>query len=125
MCEQQVDTATKKAKELGAVISRVVRVPGTFDMPIIIQRLLRDEGVDAVVLLGVVEKGETDHDKICMETTARLAQELALRFDKPVTNGVVWAKLELVPPRLDDYAFRAVSAAVRLCELLGTEKARV
>lgn len=115
MCDQMKEYAEAVAKTNNVEVE-VKRVPGTFDMPLQIKKLLKRDDIAGVVLLGVVEKGETDHDKICMQTTASTAVQLSLDYEKPVCNGVVWAPLELVPPRLEDYAVRAMQAVIDLAE---------
>jgi 6,7-dimethyl-8-ribityllumazine synthase len=54
--------------------SEVVRVPGSFELPVVAQALAR-EGYDAVVALGVVIRGGTPHfDYVCSAATDGLAR---------------------------------------------------
>jgi 6,7-dimethyl-8-ribityllumazine synthase len=66
----------------------VVRVPGSFELPVAASRLARS-GFDAVVALGVVIRGGTPHfDYVCDSFTAGLTR-VALDSGKPVGNGVL------------------------------------
>jgi len=114
MTEQMLATAKKTAKSLNVDIAEVKWVPGVYDMPLQIKRML--PRVDAVALLGVVKKGATAHDQIVAENTARLAADLSLEYDKPVTLGVIGhgVSLDDAKARLDEYAERAVKAAHKL-----------
>jgi 6,7-dimethyl-8-ribityllumazine synthase len=70
---------------------RVVRVPGSFEIPLAAQRLAQTEKFDAIVCLGSVIRGETPHfDHICRQVTRGIG-EVALKFNLPVTYGVITA----------------------------------
>ena len=53
--------AIEKAKDLKLNIKYTCTVPGIFDMPLIIEKLLEKKDVDAVVTIGAVIKGQTKH----------------------------------------------------------------
>ncbi|MCK4326846.1 MAG: 6,7-dimethyl-8-ribityllumazine synthase [Candidatus Diapherotrites archaeon] len=113
MTEQMLAKAEATSKELG--IETTVRwVPGVYDMPLQAKKML--PSVDALALLGVVKKGLTAHDVIVAENTARLAADLSLEFNKPVTLGIIGpdASQEVAADRLEGYAKRAVKAAFYL-----------
>ena len=44
--------------------------------------------IDAVVTLGAVIKGETDHDQIIMQNAARKIEDLSIEYSKPVSLGI-------------------------------------
>jgi len=113
----------KKALETSGAMgaeSVVVRVPGVFDMPLAVKKMLMQKDVDAVVTLGAVVKGETGHDEIIAKQTARKLADLSLEFRKPVTLGIIGhdAGWEVARKRVDEYAERSVKAALQLLEVL-------
>jgi 6,7-dimethyl-8-ribityllumazine synthase len=67
----------------------VVRAPGTFELPVIAQRLAARADVCAVLCFGLVLKGETEHDRYIAEATAHGLMEVALAHAKPVLFGVL------------------------------------
>ena len=69
---RMLDRARDHAGKVDAKISYVLYVPGAFDMPLAVQKLLKKQDVDAVVTLGAVIKGDTRHDDIVAENAARL-----------------------------------------------------
>lgn len=83
-----LERAREQAKFLGADISKVVRVPGTFDIPLAVKKLLELKDMDGVVTLGAVIKGETDHDQVIMQNAARKIEDLSVEFSKPVSLGI-------------------------------------
>ncbi len=59
-------------------------VPGTFELPLGAQFLLESKGVDAVIAIGCVVRGETAHfDYVCQGATQGI-QEVGLHYNKPV-----------------------------------------
>lgn len=71
----------------------VVRVPGSFELPIVAQALAR-QGYDAVVALGVVIRGGTPHfDFVCAAATDGLAR-VALDTGVPVGFGLLTCDTE-------------------------------
>ena len=67
----------------------LVRVPGAFDMPLVVRRLAQSKRYDAIVALGAVIKGETPHfDYVAGECAAGLARA-ALDCGVPVGFGVL------------------------------------
>ncbi|MBT8202776.1 MAG: 6,7-dimethyl-8-ribityllumazine synthase [Acidimicrobiia bacterium] len=66
----------------------VVRVSGSFELPLVAQALV-DAGNDAVVAIGAVILGETDHYEHIARETARGLQDVMLRTGVPVSFGVL------------------------------------
>ncbi len=110
------ERARAHAEFLGAQVGSVVYVPGCFDMPLAIQKLLTSTGVDGVVALGAVLEGETQHDELVAQHAARKIMDLSLEFKKPVALGIIGpgASRAQALSRLDGYAKRAVETAVKL-----------
>jgi len=120
-------TQKMKAKALEAVASagaeaQVLDVPGVYDMPLVVKKMLMDKKVDAVVALGAVVKGDTAHDEIIAKDAARRLGDLSLEFRKPVTLGIIGhnVSLEKAQERADGYSERAVKAAIELVKVLRT-----
>ena len=80
--------AIEKATELKLNIKYTCKVPGIFDMPLIIDKLLQKKDVDGVVTLGAVIKGQTKHDEVIANSTARNISKLSIKYQKPVTFGI-------------------------------------
>lgn len=108
--------ALNHAKFLGAEVRYVIKVPGTFEIPLAVKKLLSKDDVDAVVTLGAVIQGETKHDEVVAHQAARKIMDLGLEYGKPVTLGIIGpgASRMQALERVEDYARRAVEAAVKL-----------
>ncbi|HZC88551.1 MAG TPA: 6,7-dimethyl-8-ribityllumazine synthase [Nitrososphaera sp.] len=110
------DKARDHASKIGAKVSYVLYVPGSFDIPLAVDRLLKKRNVDAVVTLGAVIKGDTRHDDIVAENAARLIADLSLKYSKPVTLGVTGPGMTIEQARERSVLMpaRAVNAAVNM-----------
>jgi 6,7-dimethyl-8-ribityllumazine synthase len=82
-----VGNAERTLVELGVEVSTVVRVPGSFELPVVAARLATS--YDAVVALGVVIRGGTPHfEYVCQAVTDGLGR-VALDTGVPVGFGVL------------------------------------
>ncbi|MEM2573069.1 MAG: 6,7-dimethyl-8-ribityllumazine synthase [Candidatus Jordarchaeales archaeon] len=112
--------ALDHAEFLGAKVVKVVRVPGAFDMPLAVKKLLERDDVDAVVTIGAVMKGDTDHDQVVAQHAARKMVDLAVEYGKPVSLGVSgpgMTRMEAME-RIDEFPRRAVEAAIKMVRRL-------
>ncbi|MBI2169478.1 MAG: 6,7-dimethyl-8-ribityllumazine synthase [Actinobacteria bacterium] len=64
-------------------------VPGAFELPLAARVFAIDGGVDAVVCLGAVIRGDTAHFEYVAGEAARGIQEVALETGVPVMFGVL------------------------------------
>ena len=106
----------------------MVSVPGSFEIPLAAQKLAQSGEFDAIVCLGCVIQGETPHfDYICQQVS-RGVGEVGLKYDLPVTFGVITADtLEQAEERADtergnkgaDAALCAVEMAILMERLTG------
>lgn len=108
--------AKKQAKKMDAIITYVCYVPGSYDMPVIVQELLKKKDVDAAVTLGAVIKGETNHDEIVAENAARLIADLSVKHSKPVALGITGPNMSFkqAKDRSEIVPIRAVISAVNM-----------
>ena len=83
-----LERAKEHAQFLGAEITQIVKVPGVFDMGLPIKKLLERKNIDAVVALGAVIEGETEHDDIVIQHASRKIADLSVEFSKPVGLGI-------------------------------------
>lgn len=118
--EQLVAAARAESELQNAEIIDVIKTVGCLDMPVIAQKVLANEQVDGLVVLGAVAKGETKHDELVVNVMTQSITQLSLIHHKPVGFGVIGpgASPDQFKKRTDEYARRAVQAVVRNLELL-------
>jgi 6,7-dimethyl-8-ribityllumazine synthase len=80
--------ALEYAAEVGAS-AEVELVPGAFELPLVAQTAAFTGRYDAIVALGAVIKGETDHYEHIARESARGIMEASLTTGVPVAFGVL------------------------------------
>jgi 6,7-dimethyl-8-ribityllumazine synthase len=114
-----VERAKAEADFLGVKIAKQIMVPGVFDMPLAIKKLLEDKDIDAVITIGAVIKGETKHDEVIIAQAARKITDLSLEYNKPVALGISGPDMtELQAIDRIEKGRDAVDAAVKMLQRL-------
>ncbi|MDN5340560.1 MAG: 6,7-dimethyl-8-ribityllumazine synthase [Euryarchaeota archaeon] len=112
--------AREHARFLNAEVIDTIYVPGAYDMPLAIKKMLTEGKVDAVVTIGCVIEGATQHDEIVVQHAARKIIDLSLEFGKPVSLGISGPGMtRMEATERIDYAKRAVESAVKMVQRLG------
>lgn len=112
-----VDGALRALTEAGVMDAPLIRVPGSFELPVSVARIAPTH--DAVVALGVVIRGDTPHfDYVCQATTMGLT-DVSVRTATPVGFGVLTCDTEEqalaragLPGSREDKGHEAVTAAI-------------
>jgi 6,7-dimethyl-8-ribityllumazine synthase len=89
--ERLLEGALEALRKLGAADAdlSVYKVPGTFEVPLLVKKIVRAGKVDGVLCLGALIRGDTPHfDFLGAEVTKGLAQ-IALDEGKPVSFGIL------------------------------------
>jgi 6,7-dimethyl-8-ribityllumazine synthase len=86
--ERMEAAAREAAESRGAELAATVRVPGAYDTPLAADRLARRDDVDAIVALGAIVTGDTDHDQVIGRAAAEGLTRVSLDRDTPVTLGI-------------------------------------
>jgi len=66
-------------------------VPGSFEIPLLAQRLARSKSVDAVICLGAIIRGSTPHFEYIASETAKGIAKVSLDTGLPVIFGIITA----------------------------------
>ncbi|MBW9216867.1 6,7-dimethyl-8-ribityllumazine synthase [Mumia sp. zg.B53] len=111
---------------MGCAEPVLVRLPGSFELPLVVQAYARS-GYDAVVALGVVIRGGTPHfDYVCQAATDGLSR-VALETGVPVGFGLLTCDDEAqaldragLPHSREDKGREAAQAAVATARVLAS-----
>ncbi len=68
---------------------RVIEVPGSFEIPFGCRMLLEEKWYDAIITLGCIVKGETDHDVYIATAVSDGIMKLSLHYGVPIGFGVL------------------------------------
>jgi len=116
--ERMLEFARDEADLKNWEVSEVVWVPGSMEAPLALDRLLQYEGIQGAVVLGIIERGETDHGLVMGQSVTRAIIELQIKHNKPIGLGIIGpgAEPEHVGPRLEPHARAAVGAVAAMVE---------
>lgn len=120
---KMLDYAKRHADFLEAEVVEELIVPGSFEIPLAAKKLASKNKIDAVVALGAVIEGDTQHDEIVMQHASRKLMDLSLESGKPIALGVSGpgeTRLQ-AQERVNEYARRAVEAAVKTAKRTSEE----
>ncbi|MCL5963183.1 MAG: 6,7-dimethyl-8-ribityllumazine synthase [Candidatus Thermoplasmatota archaeon] len=114
-----LERAKVHAEFLGVAVKTIMNVPGVFDMPLAVDKLLQDKEIDGVVTLGAVIHGETKHDELIIEHTTRKIVDLSVSYKKPVGLGITGpGESRIQAADRIEYAKNAVEAVVKMINKL-------
>jgi 6,7-dimethyl-8-ribityllumazine synthase len=74
---------------VGAGDIEVVQVPGAFELPLVASTLAQSGGVDAVICLGAVIRGDTPHFEYISTEASRGIGQAAMETGVPIIFGVL------------------------------------
>ena len=66
---------------------KLIKVPGTFEIPIIISSLINK--YDGFIVLGCVIKGKTPHFDYLCNSVFKSISKLSVKYKKPLGNGIL------------------------------------
>jgi len=85
-----VDHAKKELRTLApnATVS-IQRVPGAFEIPVVVRELASLDKASAIIACGVILKGKTDHAQNLSRSVTDALQRIAVDHAVPVINAVL------------------------------------
>ena len=73
------------------IMITLVKVPGAFEIPGMVNQILKNKKPDLIITLGVIIKGETNHFEQISEFVFDSISKLSLSANSPITFGVISA----------------------------------
>ena len=85
-----IEHATAELRVLipGATTS-LLQVPGAFEIPLVVRELALQKRGDAIIAIGVILKGKTDHAENLSRSVTDALQRIAVTHGVPVINVVL------------------------------------
>ncbi|MCL4501120.1 MAG: 6,7-dimethyl-8-ribityllumazine synthase [Deltaproteobacteria bacterium] len=101
----------------------IVRVPGAWEIPVVVKRLAAAKAYDGVICLGAVIRGSTPHfDYVAAEVSKGIAQ-VSLESGMPISFGILTTDsleqaIERAGSKAGNKGFAAAEAAIEMVNLL-------
>ena|SRR3989338_4002434 len=96
---------------------RVVVVPGSVEIPFVLQKFAQSKKYDCLVALGAVIKGETDHYTYVCKMVQEGTLRVMLDYSIPIGFGVLTANTFEQAAARTDFGGHAAAAALELAGL--------
>ncbi|HXG34785.1 MAG TPA: 6,7-dimethyl-8-ribityllumazine synthase [Bryobacteraceae bacterium] len=101
----------------------IVRLPGSWELPVVARELARQKRHDAIVCLSAVIRGDTPHYEYIASEAAKGLAQTALEFGVPVSFGVLTCDtleqaLDRAGAKSGNKGFDAAMAAVEMASLM-------
>lgn len=100
----------------------LILVPGAYEIPFVLDRLLASKKYDGICTLGAIIRGSTPHfDYVSAEATKGIANT-TLKYQTPVTFGVLTTEtieqaIERAGSKVGNKGFEAMSSLIELINL--------
>ena len=88
--EEMETVAIKRLKELGVKSISSYEVPGSFEIPYACKKISKN--YDAIIAIGCIIEGETDHYKFISENSSIGIQKVSIEEEKPIIFAVLTVK---------------------------------
>lgn len=82
-----IDTLLRHGAEKSQI--HLVKAPGAFELPMVVQRIAATKRYDAIIALGAVIRGGTPHFEYVAGECVKGIAHVALQYDVPVSFGVL------------------------------------
>jgi 6,7-dimethyl-8-ribityllumazine synthase len=101
---------------------RIIRIPGSWELPFTTMRVAKTTTSDAIICLGCVIQGSTDHHNYINSEMAKGISSAAIENDIPVTFGVLTTgsieqAIERAGTKLGNKGADAAMAAIEMANL--------
>ncbi len=99
-----------------------VLLPGAFELPMVVDKLLASGKYDAICALGAVIRGSTPHfDYVAAEATKGIAT-MSLKYQKPVSFGLLTTDtieqaIERAGTKAGNKGFEAMTTVIEMLDL--------
>lgn len=115
--EKMEQAAREAAADAHVEIRETRHVPGAYDTPLAADELARRDAIDAVVVLGAIISGDTDHDRVIGNACAQGLTRVSLERKTPVAFGVTGPGMTPQEARdRVDKGGETVESAIRMAE---------
>ena len=101
----------------------VVKVPGAFELPVVVQNLAQSGKYNAIIALGAVIRGATPHFDIVANESAKGLSAVALDHGLPIINGILTTDsieqaIERAGTKAGNKGSEAAAGAIEMVNLL-------
>lgn len=115
LADKMIAEATDQLRGAGVTSIETVRVAGCYEMPLVVDHLLRHKRPEILVVVGFIEKGETLHGEVMGHVVHAKLIDLQTQYATPIGIGLIGpgATVQQAAVRASRAARGAALAALR------------
>ena len=101
----------------------IVKVPGSFEIPLVAQKVAETKNFDAIICLGAIIRGQTPHfEYIASEVTKGIAS-IQLKYGVPISYGIITSEnieqaIERAGTKMGNKGWDAAISAIEMTNIL-------
>ena len=101
----------------------IVKVPGSFEIPLVAQKAVETKNFDAIICLGAIIRGQTPHfEYIASEVTKGIAS-IQLKYGVPISFGIITSEnieqaIERAGTKMGNKGWDAAISAIEMANIL-------
>jgi 6,7-dimethyl-8-ribityllumazine synthase len=124
-----LDGALDELKKHGDPEVLVVKVPGTWEVPLAVKGLVESDKVDAVIALGTILQGATSHAEMLASDVSSALMKLQMELNAPIAWGILTPEnqeqaIERAGMKMGNKGREAALAAIEMVNVLGSLRGR-
>lgn len=114
--EPMLNEALRGFEERG-IQPLILKVPGAAEIPYAVQDMIQKYSPDAIITLGCIIEGETDHYKAICELCTQAVKDLTLKHHTPIVFEVLMTKTYKDAEARISKGYHAVEVAIAMTNL--------
>lgn len=113
------EEAEEAALEYKLNIVSTAWIPGAMEAPLMAKKFLQNDSIDGLVVLGIIERGETKHGIVMAQAITNALIGLQLEYMKPIGMGILGPDIfpSQIPARVRPYARSAIKAVQHMLSI--------
>ena len=124
-----LEGALDELKKHGDPEVLVVKVPGTWEVPLAVKGLVESDKVDAVIALGTILQGATSHAEMLASDVSSALMKLQMEQNAPISWGILTPEnqeqaIERAGMKMGNKGREAALAAIEMVNVLGSLRGR-
>ena len=84
-----ISTTEKRLQEISDVNLTKISVPGAYEIPFVVKKIMEQRKIDAIICLGAIIRGETTHYDLISENVFTSISRLNNLGKIPIVNGIL------------------------------------
>ncbi len=114
-----INGAQEAAKDiLDTNVINVITVPGAFEIPGMVKKIINNQNPDLIITLGVLIKGETAHFEYISNAVSNSISILTIQSDIPIIFGIITAyDKEQAISRSSNKGYEAMETGLKMLDL--------